>query len=328
MTLGIIINRRSRQNRKHPSPLPDLFASDDSVIIGQMDGIETLPGLMRMMAGAGADTLAVSGGDGTVQAILTELVEGTAFARDRPRLVLLPHGNTNMTAADLGFESTNPQDLRKLSRLDPRDDAGLVVKSRPTVCVENPAGGGPQHGMFFGSGGLYRAVVKTQKLIHPMGLEGTWATALAVAATLLRALALRNRKDPGRVYQATPMTIHADGAVFADGDQFLFLVTALEKLINGSRPFWPRSLGALRMTAIAFPVPNKVRSAYKIMYGGDDRDLDPAIFRSAGANRIALATSSPFTLDGEFFEMPHDAPLRVTRGPEFRYVCGLKEQLA
>ena len=71
-----------------------------------LENFSQLPPFIAEMAAAGVTDLFVSSGDGTVQAIQTEIAERLA-PTFFPRLTLLPHGTTNMTAADLGFRNHN-----------------------------------------------------------------------------------------------------------------------------------------------------------------------------------------------------------------------------
>jgi len=321
MTLGVVINTRSRQNRKRENPLPNMFAGDNRVVIEHMagHGHEPLAAILRNMAAKGVETIVVSGGDGTVQGTLTELAEASPFSQ-LPRLALLAHGTTNMTAADVGLTLRNVKNLTEL--LEPDRHPQLSIRKRATVQVINPGGSGAQHGMFLGSGGIYRAVIKTHQKVLPLGLGGAAANTLAIAVSLMRAVFLRNRSNEDRVFQPTPMTIVADGRVFAEGDQFSLLVTTLDQLILKSNPFWNQSADNLRMTAVGYPLPKLVRSFLQVMYARDKQRLDPEIFRSASARTIDLTTPSPFTLDGEYLEMPAEGPLKIRRGPEFEFICG------
>ena len=67
-----------------------------------LEKFEQLPGFLDEFASDGVTDLFISSGDGTIHAIQTELAERKPF-KAIPRLSLLPHGTTNMTAADLGF---------------------------------------------------------------------------------------------------------------------------------------------------------------------------------------------------------------------------------
>ena len=76
-----------------------------------------------------------------------------------------------------------------------------------------------------------------------------------------------------------------------------------------SRPFWNTGGRSIHYTSIAYPPRRLLRSARRVLYGGDDRDLPPDCYLSRGADRVELTLSSPFTLDGQLFEADPDTPL-------------------
>src|SRR3546814_1330268 len=74
-------------------------------------------GILDSFAADGVDVVAVAGGDGTVQAVLTALYGRRPFRRP-PLLAVLPRGTTNMTAADIGLPRRGDKDtLGSLARL-------------------------------------------------------------------------------------------------------------------------------------------------------------------------------------------------------------------
>ena len=57
---------------------------------------------MRTIARVRPKVLVINGGDGTVQAALTELYNGGHFGDQPPPVAVLPSGKTNLIALDLG----------------------------------------------------------------------------------------------------------------------------------------------------------------------------------------------------------------------------------
>ena len=269
----------------------------------------------------GLDALFVSSGDGTVQCLQTDLAERKPYAR-LPRLALLAHGTTNMTAADLGFAVRDLERIADVIRRPEILKRATAVKRRATLRIVNPRGRDPQHGMFFGAGAISRAVRFCHEKILASGLKGDWATAATLAAALAKAaFKAPDPDDAERIDQPYRMEVVADGLTRAAGSQLLFLATTLDKLILASRPFWGRHQTALRATAIAYPPPPIARHVLSLLYGAGERGL-PAGCVSFSASAIALTTETTCVLDGEFLEPPANAPLRIELGPEFEYLTG------
>lgn len=316
--VGVIVNPGSGRGRGKGLALTELLknktASDrDIVVLAKFP--EIYPTLQRF-AKTGVTEIFISSGDGTVQAIQTWLAESKTFAT-LPRLCLLPHGTTNMTAADLGFKRRNiAEQADFICNPTPREST-----ERHTVRVANPAHGKPQHGMFFGTGAVSEATRYCQTAFNDKGVGGNWATFATLATVLSKSLFLApNPSDPNRFDRPYPITVNADGQHLCQGDQLLMLATTLNKLILGAKPFWGGNVGgALRVTTMPYPVPSIPRWIIPSLYGSETRRTPPgAISRACTSCDVSTRTS--FVIDGEFHDAPNDQPLRLQTGALFRYI--------
>ena len=325
MSVGLIINPKSGKKSGYGLELAKLLAEKNAesqgVEVKIIERFETLPDMMDDFAARKIETLFISSGDGTVQAIQTDIAERKKFAR-QPRLCLLPHGTTNMTAADLGFGIKN---LLKQADFIIAAGGGAQpgdVRTRPTVRVANPADGIVRHGMFLGSGAAWQGTVFCQTDVHKTGLKGDWATFATLATALAKAAFLpANPTDLSRIDRPYEMTIKAEDEIKASGGQLMFLTTTLQKLILGVRPFWGGANGPMRSTIIPYPPPNAFRWALPLMRAREDMRV-PEGCLSFCADEVLVDTKCPFVIDGEFFDPPEDEPLRIETGPDFSYVCG------
>ena len=105
------------------------------------------------MAGHGVNTIAISGGDGTVNAVLNALFAHHPFPR-LPLLAVLRGGTTNMTAGDVGLRGRPDRALRRLIECAARAGEGLSVIERPVMRIDPGAGRSPIYGMFFGAAAI------------------------------------------------------------------------------------------------------------------------------------------------------------------------------
>ena len=78
------------------------------------DMADLLPAL-RDLAANDIELLVVNGGDGTLQAVLTAVLEDRPFD-SLPFLAVLPRGMTNMSAYDVGLKGKPDQSLARLLR--------------------------------------------------------------------------------------------------------------------------------------------------------------------------------------------------------------------
>jgi hypothetical protein len=118
----------------------------------------------------------------------------------------------------------------------------------------------------------------------------------------------------GRSEVVTGQTIHVslDNAAESSEELLLALATTLDRLVMKSKPFWHQTGEPLRYTAIAYPPKHLLRSARKVLYGDNERDLPAPCYTSRGAHSIRLRFDGRFTLDGQMFDTVADEPLVVS----------------
>ena len=105
---GLLINPSSGKSSGKGLSLVDMLNNNAAVSVRVLERFEQLTGFLDEFASDGVTDLFISSGDGTIHAVQTDLVERRPF-KVIPRLSLLPHGTTNMTAADLGFPFSGPR---------------------------------------------------------------------------------------------------------------------------------------------------------------------------------------------------------------------------
>ncbi|MDH3740425.1 MAG: diacylglycerol kinase family protein [Hyphomicrobiales bacterium] len=320
MTNGLIINPKSGKERGDGLALADKLAGVAGVQIAVLERFEDLVPRLMEMAEQEVTTLFISSGDGTVQQIQTELAERKLF-RSSPELCLLPHGTTNMTGADLGLKVKKiDEQARIISDLDYCRER-TEGKVRATIRVTNPADGKVRHGMFVGTGAVWRGTLFCQEAVHDKGLRGDWATFATLATAVVKELISSKSDGRDRIAQGNYMKVRTGGGLEIEGNQLLFLATTLDKLILNSRPFWGPRTGTLRASIFPYPPPSVLRWLWKSMYGSPNRKM-PEGCHSFSSDVMTIETRCTFVIDGEFFEPPAGEPLRIEKGAEFIYLCG------
>ena len=317
MTRGLIVNPQSGKASGKGLELASLLKTETHVVVRVIEEFSQLSGFIAEMARAQVSELFISSGDGTIQAIQTEIAEAHAPAFF-PHLALLPHGTTNMTAADLGFRNRN---VKVQADFIANRQSRLLLR-RPTLRVANPKDGRVRHGMFLGTGAIWQATVFCQDAVHGVGLKGDLATFATLAAAIAKSIfTAADPHDQTRIDRPYPIELSRGGDSTVEGRHLMLLATTLDKLILGTRPFWGGKNGPIRVSTIPYPVPSIARWLLPLMYGGEDRKV-PAGAHSLSGDTFEIATTTPFVIDGEFFEGPDDRPLHLETGPEFTYVCG------
>lgn len=314
---GLIVNPFSGKSSGKGVALAGKLAKEPGVTVRVMQDFGELKDILADFAGRDIGDLYISSGDGTVQAIQTELAETSLF-KSPPRLCLLPHGTTNMTAADLGFAFRGIDAQAAFIRNPlPRD-----LRRRPTLRAANPGDGRPRHGMFLGTGAVTDATQYCQRAFNARGVKGNWATFATLAGAVAKVLfSAPDPADLARFDRPFHIAAETPDGIRASGENLLLLSTTLHRLILGARPFWGGAAGPIRTTVLPYPVPSIARWLLPVMYGGEDRKAPPGAISFAGA-ALAVRSGNAFVIDGEFFMPPSEGPLHVETGPVFTYVCG------
>lgn len=314
---GLIVNPRSGRGSGKGQALADKLAGDRRISLHMLEHFEHLEDVVAEMARAQVTDLFISSGDGTIQEILTLIAEGRQFPIF-PRICLLPHGTTNLSANDLGFKDRSIDAQAAFLR---NPEARHFVTRNTIRCV-NPGDGKLRHGMFVGTGAMAVATHYCQNAFNEQGVKGQWA----VAKTLLTAVrkylfSAPDAQDEARFDRPYDITVATGGHRIATGPQLLQMSTTLDTLLLNCHPFWGGKTGPIRTTVIPYPVPSVLRWMLPIMYGGENHAA-PAGAASFCADALEVSSDVMFVIDGEFFPPPEDAPLQLETGPLFTFLRG------
>ena len=314
--IGLISNPRSQRNRRGLDEIAAVVAGAPDVIHVAADGREALDEVLPEFARREVGIVLINGGDGTVQTVLTRLLEAQWFER-MPYLAILPRGMANTTAADVGLRGKAAAGLARLIAASRDGTLADHVIERPILRIENIQGGAAQRGMMFGAGAIPDAIDICCRQVYARGLQGKFGMGLTLAGLLLGGV-LRRRGN--RVLRAHNIGVALDGASENRTARLLVLATTLHRLILGSRPFWNHDEQPIRYTSIAYPPERLLRSAPKVLYGWRRQALSPEVYHSEGASRIAIRFDGPFTVDGETFHPLPDRAVAITAADHARFV--------
>jgi diacylglycerol kinase (ATP) len=313
--IGLISNPRSRRNRRGLDGIQRVVVDAADVIHIPTDALSDVDAALREFARRGVDLLAINGGDGTVQTVLTCLLEDRPF-EVMPALAILARGTANTTARNLGVRGGADALARLLGAATNGAIAGHL-EERAVLRLENLRERAPQRGMMFGAGAIQDAIELCEREVYARGLRGNLGMGLALAGVLLGTVATKNGLG---VLKGHDIAVALDDGAESKVERLLVLATTLDRLILGSRPFWNYDGEPIRYTSISYPPVALLRSAPKLLYGWRRQALSPEVYDSQGADRIAVRLDAPFTLDGETFEPAPGRPLIITAPDRVRFV--------
>jgi hypothetical protein len=272
---------------------------------------ELAAGLAAAHSG-GAEVILIDGGDGTVREVLSRIPEiwGTVL----PRIGILPRGNTNLIAREVGGFG-DPEAIAEVFR---RLDAGaeLPVRRRALLRLDYPAGEHPTLRGFILGWGAYATGTRIAR--EEIAARGTGQATLAVLSTLRRALIGAERKALRRGVKAG-MSI--DGAQMIESPRLIGVASTLrQSLIAGMNPFWGEGRGAIRWLDVHAPGHWLAFAAPFLALGRPRRWMMRSGYESGQANRIELDLDTPFIMDGETFPPAQGGPLVLTANEEISFI--------
>lgn len=312
--LGVVSNPRSGRNRRRGLGVAADAARRADAAHFVLDSMKDLPATVAEFARQGVGVIVIDGGDGTVRATIAAALAEPGFGA-APRFAVLGSGTTNMIAGDVGMIGAPGVAFARLAaRAGSGDLAGHIVERR-LLAVET--GERSELGFFLGAGAIVWGTRFTRRHIERGRLANSLGSALGVAATVGRLL-LGGAGGPLAV--GTPMTIGYDDAQPLAGARLLLVVSTLDRLLLGLRPFWGTGPGALRALDIAAP-PRRFARALPALARGRPRPwMAAAGYRSLNADRITLEIDDDVLIDGEWCRTLPGRPLVLRAGATVGFV--------
>jgi hypothetical protein len=111
------------------------------------------------------------------------------------------------------------------------------------------------------------------------------------------------RDDPAFNRHVT-ITLTLDDQESTRYDTLILVVSTLQRLAFGMRPFWSQESGDIRLTLMEQGCTRFARTFFSIVRGRPSRNAVPASgYNSHNANRIRLEMNGKINLDGELLEV-------------------------
>ena len=316
MRVGILYNPLSGRNKRNPKFFQEILSRYQDVPFAVVQTPAEILEALKKFAQEQVDCVAVIGGDGTIQATMGGLFLHHPFT-SLPRLALLPAGTANLIAGDVGLGKLEPNILDRFLTEAQSSTPNLSVESRPILRIRFPEEREPLYGMFFGVGAIYHGTQMGLQTKQSIGRLGEWGAGLILLKFLL-ALATGSRKG------LNPIRVHVTaGETASSQDEYLVLmVTTLNRLFLGMKPFWDNKSGPLRYTSLRVPyrylwrvLPALLRGKVHALATGAHGYVSDNLFE------IRLGFDSGFVLDGEVYASSNpEEPLILDSPGELSFV--------
>ncbi len=299
--LGVLSNPNSGGNRKG-------LATVNRVLQHQADALhreavtvpDTAAALDEFMRD-GVDLVAINGGDGTIQTVLTALIDRKPYEQI-PLLAILRAGTDSIIARDIGIKGSRDRGLRKLINWARKPDGSGALVRRPIIRLQSASLQHPLYGMIFGAAVIYQGILFCRRNIHTKGVTGALAPSLTLARFLLGVI----RRNP-QYASTAPLTIELDRSDPIRRDFLMVLVSTVHHFFLGLRPFWGTGTGPLQFTAIADRAQHLMRVLPTMARGQRCRLRTPENgYFSHNASEVRLTLNTGFILDGELHPVGPD----------------------
>ncbi|KQZ73323.1 diacylglycerol kinase [Sphingopyxis sp. Root214] len=310
-SVALLSNPRSTGNRSLLPRVREYCAAHPDIFHYEVEDVDQIEKAIRTMAMVGPRVVVINGGDGTVQAALTEIYSGDHFGGSPPPVAVLPNGKTNLIALDLGAEGDPIKALERVLELVASGRLEDHVIERQLISLDSGGEARPVLGMFLGGAYLADVMLYCRNRIYPLGLPNGISHFLAA---ILGLFAIIFGIGGGRLPpKPENMTVSLIRQGEFKGKFSLLIVTTLEKLLLSIRTSdGGGTNGHMKLLATDSNVGAVFRMLGATWRGTlGQNQLDGVHFQQGDEIRIEGERSNVI-LDGEIFQAKHGMPIILT----------------
>lgn len=315
-SVALLSNPRSTGNRSLLPRVRAFCAEHKDIFHYEVERADQIGQALRSIALVKPQVLVINGGDGTVQAALTEIYHGGHFGDTPPPVAVLPNGKTNLIAHDLGATGDPIEALERVLDLVRTDMVPHIV-SRELIALTGGTGEGEARevlGMFLGGAGLADTILYCRHKLYPMGLPNWAAHGLALFLGMVSVLVGRSsRLLPAKW---APITVSVMKSGEMKGRFAFVMVTTLERLLlNGSVAGPGPRAGAMQLLVIERNLISILGALFAAVRGKLGIRRLHGVHLERGDEIRIEGHQSNVILDGETFEAGMGRPIVLRPTP-------------
>lgn len=308
--IALLSNPKSTGNIAQLPRIRDFCAEHPDIFHYEVEHASQIGEAMKSIARIRPTVLAINGGDGTVQAALTELTNGGHFGDRPPPVAVLPNGKTNLIALDLGARGDPIETLERLIELARAGDLAPYTVARELIALrQSGAEDRPVIGMFLGGAGLADTMLYCRTKIYPLGLPNGIAHVITAFALVMKLLL--GIKWGFLPPDAKPLSVSVkEKGNRITGRFSLLAVTTLEKLLLASE-LGGRRTGVLKLLAVEERPLSVLRGLAASFAGKLGREHVRGVHFEEADEITIEGEDSNVILDGESFPAVRGFPINL-----------------
>ncbi|AUW59896.1 diacylglycerol kinase [Sphingobium sp. SCG-1] len=309
--VALLSNPQSTGNRQTLPRVRTYCAGNPDIFHYEVEQVDQIGRALQTIARVNPSVIVINGGDGTVQAALTELYQGEHFRDGAPPVAVLPNGKTNLIALDLGIHGDPVKALERIVHIAKTGLSDHVVVRELIALSDGKNDDRPVLGMFLGGAGLADYILYCRNKIYPLGLPNGISHALTALAVLFSVIFGMRGKFMPPTARPVSISLIRDGQLA--GKFAVLIVTTLERLLLGAKTS-DSKIGSLKLMAVDQNGPAVLRMLGAALIGRFGRQKMQGIYLEQGDTIRIEGDRSSVILDGEIFEANegHAITLRST----------------
>jgi diacylglycerol kinase family enzyme len=307
--IGVVLNPRSRQNRRDPAAVGRLARTlGDHGIVRAARSREDLARIAEDFRKLKIDVLGISGGDGTNHITLTGFLEVYAD-EPLPPIAFLRGGTMNTVANAVGVPRGRPDGLLAalIARYNERLRAPLRSVERHVMRI------GDNYGFIFGTGAIHGFMSEYYRSAEPNPAQA--------ARVLLEASSNVLCGRPTPVAERWQGSVTLDGnRVFPERDYLSIAAGTVDQIGLGFRPFYrsghvPGRFHILGIHTTALGFVRKLPDIWRARPMGEEHTYEHLAEHAVLEAKDGVVR---YVLDGDVHE--HKGPLDMSTGPRVRII--------
>jgi len=322
--VALLSNPRSTGNRALLPQVRSFCAAHKDIFHYEVEHVDQIDTALRTIALVEPKVLVINGGDGTVQAALTEIYNGRHFGDNPPPVAVLPNGKTNLIALDLGAGGDPIEALERVLALVRTDMVPHIVSRELISLTNGGTNGRAVLGMFLGGAGLADMILYCRNKIYPLGLPNWAAHGLTFLLGLISVIVGRHSRHLPAQWALIRVSVTRSGEM--QGRFALVMVTTLERLLlnssnmsGGLNGTGPRA-GAMQLLVIERNLFSILGALLAAVRGRLAFSRLNGVHLERGDEIRIHGGHSSVILDGETFEANDDRPIVLRPTPAMPFL--------